>query len=393
MGWDDIEKTYKRLEGLERDGGDLLYHYRSLEGFWKLIESDSFWATNARFSNDEEEQRLGMTKMREAYWESGELPEVTDCYIVCFCEKDDKLSQWRGYAQNGVSIGFDFSNVRPFLVVSADGKKDGITVYNGCCKVGYFSFETTKENIYEWTCVSAKEYDGAKKFWNRVLMNRIPFIKHKGFIEEDEYRLVFEGTELEPYIRYRDGVDTKIPYIVVKPCASDIKRKDVTIRVLFDSTLPKKSEWLKTIKDALPAGGVYNLIECQKKDASIPKTGCCDECIKTRRINLESERDIEDWVDCPGKAGYSFVKEDAIILSDCENQGQVFEQLHKALHTEFGEKAPKIWCEGHLPIRSITIAPNRDAERVRESIEHYCKHKAHWLKDVEIKTSKIPYRS
>lgn len=40
-----------------------IYQYRSLDNFWSIIESDSFWATNARFSNDHEEQRLGMRKL------------------------------------------------------------------------------------------------------------------------------------------------------------------------------------------------------------------------------------------------------------------------------------------------------------------------------------------
>lgn len=30
-------------------------------------------------------------------------------FMVCFCEDGDLLSQWRGYAQNGVSIGMDFT--------------------------------------------------------------------------------------------------------------------------------------------------------------------------------------------------------------------------------------------------------------------------------------------
>ncbi len=392
MGWDDIEKVYKRLEGLERDDGNLLFHYRSLEGFWKLIESDSFWATNARFSNDEVEQKLGMSKMKEAYWDAGVLPEVTDCYIVCFCEQDDKLSQWRGYAQNGVSIGFDFSNVRPYFVAPIDGKSGGATIYNECCKVGYFNSDTSKENIYEWTCVSKEEYNGAQKYWDGVLMNRIPFIKHEGFVEEDEYRLVFEGEGIERFIHYRDGMNTKIPYIVVKPCSGTAK-KEVSIRVLFDSESAKGKEWKKIITDYVSHKKVSGVIECQKKDTGVDYEHLCEECIKVRRINLESERDFSDWAICSGHESYCFIKEDAIIISEGKEQEEVFEGLHRILRAEFGNDAPKIWCEGHLPIRSITVGPNRDAERVRESIEHYCRHNAYWLRDVEIKISKIPYRS
>lgn len=39
-----------------------------------------------------------------------------DCYIVCFCDDNDRLSQWRGYAKEGIAIGFDFRNTRPFFI-------------------------------------------------------------------------------------------------------------------------------------------------------------------------------------------------------------------------------------------------------------------------------------
>ena len=98
-----------------------VYQYRTLESFWAIIESDSFWATNARFSNDHEEQKLGMKKIRELLGDDAKAVEsLGDCYIICFCDEGDKFSQWRGYAPEGVSIGFDFNKVRPFYIKKRD---------------------------------------------------------------------------------------------------------------------------------------------------------------------------------------------------------------------------------------------------------------------------------
>ena len=52
----------------------------------------------------------------------------------------------------------------------------------------------------------------------------------------------------------------------------------------------------------------------------------------------------------------------------------------------------KIWCEGHLPIRSIRVSPCENQEQVIRSLRHYCKHKKYWLKYVDVVGSLIPYR-
>lgn len=201
--------------------------------------------------------------------------------------------------------------------------------------------------------------------------------------------MVFDGKGLGSYIRYRDSDDKKLPYIVIK-CGSRIKRDDVTIRVLFDTSTKTGKEQLKTIKKSWKRA--RNIIECRNTTVEV-EPELCKGCIKARRFDLESDC-LDTWATCANKKERDgFVEENAIIISDCKNQERIFTALHDALHEKYGDEAPKIWCEGHLPIRSITVGPNQDSARVRESIEHYCKHKAYWLMDVEIRNSSIPYRS
>src|SRR5207247_6603227 len=111
-------------------------------GVLGIVGGNTLWATNALFLNDEGELRhtaAMVTRLyhREIEREDGPLedPESitgvirdflhrishlnntgwfnVDAYVVCFCEADDLLSQWRGYGDRGggFSIGFNPSAV------------------------------------------------------------------------------------------------------------------------------------------------------------------------------------------------------------------------------------------------------------------------------------------
>ena len=79
-----------------------------------------FLARNIRFSNDSEEYKRGGEIVKEYVQKTmdddqkcKELEEkmyqgIQMYYMVCFCEDGDLLSQWRGYAKDGVSFGMDF---------------------------------------------------------------------------------------------------------------------------------------------------------------------------------------------------------------------------------------------------------------------------------------------
>jgi hypothetical protein len=93
-----------------------LAHYTNLAGLHGILESGQLWASNVAFLNDREELLHGVKCASRAlssilkdrkleHWldairkvvhqiEEGRLPNT---YAVCFCEKSDLLSQWRGY--------------------------------------------------------------------------------------------------------------------------------------------------------------------------------------------------------------------------------------------------------------------------------------------------------
>ena len=100
----------------------LLYHYTKLDTLWKILGSDSLFARNIRFSNDFNEYLTGRDTIEKFVNGLQDMEELKKekilkkirenpmmYFMVCFCEDGDLLSQWRGYAQNGVSIGMDFT--------------------------------------------------------------------------------------------------------------------------------------------------------------------------------------------------------------------------------------------------------------------------------------------
>lgn len=105
-----------------------LFHYTHAKGLLGILDSGRMWATNYRFLNDASEvayamalfesivrERLSATH-NEVVTEFLKRTLVTvnafdgmfDCYVACFCEKDDLLNQWRAYAAagGGFAVGF-----------------------------------------------------------------------------------------------------------------------------------------------------------------------------------------------------------------------------------------------------------------------------------------------
>jgi hypothetical protein len=110
-------------------------HYTSIDTAFNILDSDSFWATNVRFSNDAMEERL--LKIDNII--------DRDDYVVCFCTKNDKLSQWRGYCHDGgMAINLDLNFTQEYSVLHADYETTGnYIIYENtnifACKLGQWS--------------------------------------------------------------------------------------------------------------------------------------------------------------------------------------------------------------------------------------------------------------
>jgi len=377
----------------ERDD-PYVYQYRTLENFWAIIESDSFWATNAKFSNDQEEQHLGMEKLREVLGDDIKDESLSDFYIVCFCDENDKLSQWRGYAAEGVSIGFDFNNIRPFYIKKKD-KDEYRCAYNSCYKVQYINENTSKDIFADKFDLNLSDNENNHENIRRQAADIIAYVKHDGFYEETESRLVFSGrdTDLSDCIQYRNVGNIKVPYIVVK-AGNNYKRKRsrCMIRLNFDAAMAKDLE--KDLSKRFSKMRNVEVVNCTAIDKGQTDDGKCYGCTLREQYipGVNKDNPICRYA-CSSSKEFHVENRNEIYISDSKNQEEVCNELHAFL-SNGGEalKNVKVWCEGHLPIRKITVGNLRNKEIVAESIRHYCKLH-YWLRSVDVNYSRTPFRS
>jgi len=321
----------KPLPDLKEYAIPKLYHYTSLSALYDILESDSIWFSGLRFSNDSSEEiLLGNDWLFK-------LKYYGDNFIFCIGEKDDLLSQWRGYCPNGgASIGFDVAQLRQYSVLYDDfdttRKHNDV---NG--KALPVLYAPNTEGAQLITRIIEDKLDVDRKTTSRYsLLNVkdfIPYIKHDAFSEEQEFRLLFSNTdeELSRCIRFRRLQNgTKIPYIVVKSDCID--------------------ESHETIIDT------------------------SEESVKKITEDREYYKEVE--------------------IPVCTNQSDLCSRVRGYIteHPELTTDNVKIrvFCKGHLPIRSIRIAPMIDQNRIKEQVSRFCRSK-YWLRDVDIKPSDIPY--
>ena len=401
--WKDIDAVRKRkvhLTGLsmnmmhKNSGQDAyVYQYRTLDSFWAIISSDSFWATNARFSNDLEEQSLGYRKVIELM-ETEEIKErdlIGDCYIVCFCDENDKLSQWRGYASEGVSIGFDFTNIRPFYIPEKNGENYH-KYYNSCYKVQYIDEQTSLVEFADMFDLSIVHNRINNEYLKNCAGDIIPYVKHKGFYEEAETRLVFSGScmDMSKCIRYRENSKMKVPYIVVKMGEEESqKSRCCVVRINMKAPFSQK---VKTVLE-MELGKAVSIVICTEINQGSLDDKSCYGCTlrETYQVGIKSNK-RQCRYSCGGKSSCYVEERNEIYISDCKQQEDIFWKVYNALQRQAELIDIKIWCEGHLPIRSVTVSSMRGKEEIAENIRHYCKNH-YWLKFVEVECSKTPYRS
>ncbi len=362
-----------------------LYHYTSRDVFWKIMDSETFLARHIMFSNDYEENKIGNQKVKDILGngdietkETGALP-----FMICFCAEDDLLSQWRGYAKEGVAMEFDFSK-------GLYGLEEGFSTYNCYTimnneaeKEAYLSKDTDEffmgaivspySVIYtEENGEQSKKVDpvidlhmktiksGPRDVWWQRAVEMIPYIKNKKFDEEKEYRLIFDMNLLVSESQ-QHLLQQKYTYLDV----GGVRKPN--IRVKFG-----------------------NMLECKNENIILYYIDSdLNGSIDTLKQELKKEKIALKAVRKPRK--YKMAKNE-VLISAGVYQEKVCTKLRRILHQRpAAADKISIWCDGHLPIRRIVVAPSKDAELMKCSIEEYLKTK-YWAKDIKVDLSKIPLR-
>ncbi|MFM1908249.1 MAG: hypothetical protein RLZZ591_1926 [Pseudomonadota bacterium] len=228
---------------------EVLFHYTSSAGMRGILESSRLWATNYRFLNDATEVAYGnalfesIVQGRLASSSNDVVSEflgrtlhtanafdgMFDCYIACFCEREDLLNQWRVYAGagGGYALGFEAKEIgrrwgelhptQDFVlrkvVYDADVQKRLISEVLELAE-RILSEETQSTSVADANTLIGRCCHFVRSEVADYLFN----FKHPAFKVEEEWRLchiVSPGEE--DHVQFRDGTYGLTPYVCLDP--------------------------------------------------------------------------------------------------------------------------------------------------------------------------------
>lgn len=225
-----------------------LFHYTNSIGLRGIVQRKKIWATHYRFLNDASEIDYGLfvlgavvdelkarykdplvLRFLESLLQTADMFEEIDCYIACFCCKDDLLHQWRDYAGGGgYAIGF-----RSSALLEASGYGDKAEPDFQLRKVIYdpkVQGELIRKTL-EWTIAEIQKFaprlapeeighlvEGGSIKAQTHLVEFLTMFKHSSFEAEHEWRLchLTHNAALE-HIQFRDGQFGLTPFVELVP--------------------------------------------------------------------------------------------------------------------------------------------------------------------------------
>jgi len=182
-----------------------IYHYTDQKGVKGILETKTIWATNIYYLNDTtefayaaglveklaEERSIAGTPGAEILDACVEKLNIIsdvrlDIFVACFSERADRLSQWRGYCpEGGFCIGFDYSQLEPFL------QQQGF--YLAKCIYEEVEQRVLINELFDDTVRRAEcepDLADVAHTFLREFMRLSPVLKDRAFDEEQEWRLI-----------------------------------------------------------------------------------------------------------------------------------------------------------------------------------------------------------
>jgi hypothetical protein len=247
-----IDASYQGwLSQHEYSGELVLYHYTTLEGFKGIINNRSIRCREIHNMNDPLELQYGkelidncinalikeneknyIIEILEELKSNIEFlpgPHIRRHFIACFCENDNLLSQWRGYALRGggYNIGISFDSD-----TSICSEIDNIydmrplhlrkIIYNQCDQKTII--ETYIRSLIQ-SIIDAVENDGFEidnsmnsiiaLYASNLLFDMMLSMKNYAFHEEEEWRLIrlLRSDENHKLYKFNEENNELIPYI------------------------------------------------------------------------------------------------------------------------------------------------------------------------------------
>lgn len=229
-----------------------LFHYTTLEGLKGIVKNRSLWFTHTSSLNDPSELEYGKDLivdilMKEKINKHEKIIDdflqslidnmnmfskvMYETYIACFCESNNLLSQWRGYAASGggYNLGFEFTSDTKFYHTKDESSDDSYVILR---KIQYLlkdQIEKVENYISSLLCyandaiVYLNKHGGVQSHWPQMaaMESSNPFFdlmfsfKNPVFKEEKEWRLIksrFKERKPEQ-IKFRENAKGVIPYL------------------------------------------------------------------------------------------------------------------------------------------------------------------------------------
>ena len=229
------ERFAKIVEGVLADRlkpPPRLYHYTSQEGLLGILSSKTLWATRIQYLNDSTEFSYTLALLKKAFdlHVVGQLwaKVITHSplraldhlrshpiHVACFSEKQDDLSQWRGYCPGGggFSVGFDSDQ----LGKAADSRHAFIApcVYDPDLQ-SHLVKQLVDGFIKEGFTERDKDFDAKKVSWDFTMdcIFLACVLKHPSFKDEQEWRIVSQSIPpTDPQLGFRKSRTALIPHL------------------------------------------------------------------------------------------------------------------------------------------------------------------------------------
>jgi hypothetical protein len=235
---------------MKNETDTILFHYTSIEGLRKIINSKSIWATNVLYLNDASELNYSIKLLKEEINNLKSKLEISKSglfklsfldniignlndyilkpmpfsfYVSSFSEEKDLLSQWRGYCPKGVgfSVGFNLGILTQFA------KNNDYSIHRcnykleDCQKeMGKLIIEIFERYDTEIKNPSIEWGDSEWELFTDLFVKFVsiaPTFKHPKFEAEKEWRIIARMVpdSLANLIKFRTGESMLIPYIEV----------------------------------------------------------------------------------------------------------------------------------------------------------------------------------
>jgi Protein of unknown function (DUF2971) len=225
------------------EGAKRLFHYTNAAGLLGIVRDAALWATDPRFLNDEQETMYArglfhstlaamdnpalapdhpphsspaefgqaFDEYRARLGRELESPYLS-VYVTCFCESGDLLSQWRGYgSDHGYAIEFEASALEPSSEGVQGFRAELVQVNYGPEGAGD-AVSAVMRGVHRDSNLG--HLGTHAYFMAERVAAMLAAVKHPGFSEEKEWRLVMaRGDPFGPATRFRTSSMAIIPYI------------------------------------------------------------------------------------------------------------------------------------------------------------------------------------